>query len=390
MIRINFSELKFPDPRARECILRGGSKGGFYDFFSDNWKGTKFEKHLPEGRHFFCDTTVQKDPREYIGIVEKSDRPKFLRSCILPNEEFNYAGDFAGAVDLLPSEAIEDPDSLREKINLLKLLVQSKSIKDYIKWDGGDPENIRLAFEIEDFYTGTKSRRVGSIVEHPHDKGTYVAEVCESSVPKGDIGSINTVIADEHGDSKETGVYPAGITLQNFEEIVDCYKDIKDSGFIPEGYTFQMEFVIYGYKKFKVVQARLFRKEEERANFDFSETNYKTKTPTYSSFGITPKDGVEVDIDHINNFYGAGSSSAFYNFFRNHDSLPLVITPKEISFFASSTVSGAFLNHGPYRFLIKSDYFMGLNENSELFVDSTLPGKARFISNGINSWLVAE
>lgn len=377
MIRINFKDLKFPDPFAKECILTGGSKFGPDMYLRKKWAGTPLEKHLPEGEYYLPPEDI-KDPakvEEFVRSIPDSGKPKIVRGCVLPND--TYPGDFAGAVDLIPTKrGICTRAGIVDSIETLTEYSSSQKVKDYIVWDGSDSDPL-FSVLVEDYYKGIANF---SVIEHPSADGIYIAEA------SGELAILQGVYDNEE--------YLMGSdNPEFFTEGIKIYKLIKDSGLIPEGYSFHMEYVFDDNDNLKVVQVKLFRKKEKRGDFDIPHGLHEY-SPIYHSFGVTEKDGLKIDICDLEeapmsrNKNKKEMAYALYTPFTKR-SPDIGLIPSNMTAFIGNVNSKTFLEHGYFRYLQRAKIGQILYSGDlqlRLFRGGTR--KVQIFSNGIHSGFV--
>jgi hypothetical protein len=84
------------------------------------------------------------------------------------------------------------------------------------------------------------------------------------------------------------------------------YEKIEDSGILDPSYSYQVEF---GLRPLSFFQARPFKKLEKAADFEVPRISVDEGIPYINSslcFGITPKEGMEIQIIPVEGFYMKG------------------------------------------------------------------------------------
>ncbi len=231
---------------------------------------------------------------------------------------------------------------------------------------------------VQDYYSREGGWEECSLVEHPAESDVLILE------KRGDLACVKGIWKGGH--FIKNGLY---FHDEEYARIADLCKEIIDSGLIPEGQTFQLE---YGFDnmQLKIFQIRIFREKEERANFDIDFNRTKFLTGTYHSFGVTAKDGIEVPLVYLNkagiNKFNSEDSVAytFCSPFRRSPDLSL--SPENITAFIANSMGRNFLQHGMYRFVQKADVSLVVDEDRwNIDGDTTLNdfGTVRVYSNGI-------
>lgn len=398
MIRIDFNELNFQSQRARDLVIGEGSKP--LGYLREEWKGTSFEKYLPTASDYLPPDKVRNpdDVRNFIQSLGSSSNAKMVRLCLPPSG--SYGGDFVGCVDVLPSKPAYDKWMLEKVINHSLYEYANEHFSktgvepnDFIRWESGADFNWDVGLLVQDYY----GLSVGSLVEHPHKEDSYAIEMINM---QNTVASRSQAVLEKDSDKFVFKRCQAPALTKFFLETVDVYKAIKDSGLVPEDYTFQLEF---GKTKegIKIYQVRLFRKMQERASFETSEltdlqgtTNFKTYD--LFSYGITPKEGIEIPVTYLNdagvNALNQSENAGYiygYPYGRDiHESPPLSVRPDNVTFYHAKNDRN-FLEHGHYRFGARSDVFMVCAGGAESYPSENLHGSlpkvknVRVYSNGI-------
>ncbi len=208
-----------------------------------------------------------------------------------------HSNDYEGLVDILEThknnQHIYD---LEEAIEIIREKANSEVVVSYNAYEG-QPYDGKIGIMIQPQNEGVR----GSIAEHPHERGTYLIDLVERLIGSGET-LISRVIVTKSGiDNKHAYVREAK-NEELIREIIDLYKRIQQTNFVPQSFSFQMEYGINsGFSdKANVLfyQARPF-KRFEKADYGISGSFMP-----YECFGITPKDGVILPV--VKTFSGEG------------------------------------------------------------------------------------
>jgi len=356
--RIDLSSLRWQDSRARECILRGGSKAGTYEYLYETQPTLR--KHLPTDSHTLEHSA---DIEHFLSQVDFS-KAKAVRGC--------HPLDFVGMVDVIPTGFTEGIDGVRSDIHEILEAANSSEVRRFMEYETGKPYDGKIIVFVQD-KCGSGVR--GSIIEHPHEKGIYrIGQVTKEGLRENvsEICCSNDARMINNRDSKKDKLVfkPDDgfvvFTKDQVKRIINLYEAIKDSGLIPEGYSFQMECGI-GWTTNEVMfyQARLFKPFQERASFDVLDIyngldlSIKDKTLQYDVFGVTPEMGIELGLVELNEEslvkYSSRKEMAYgCNLSGEHKGTPLNIMPENlVAYFPDRP---EVLGHGNYRWLQKADY----------------------------------
>lgn len=392
--RINLSTLHWQDSRARDCVLRGGSKAGAYEYLYETQP--QLRKHLPKDAKYL---SPGEDVRKFLDGVNLS-MPKVIRGC--------HPLDFVGMVDVIDTEKdIFGRFGVINAIGRVREQAQNAKVKSFVEYESGEPFDGEIGIQVADYYNfqdafgNVHSCKRGSIVEHPHERGIY--RICMVSPSEGRKEYVEEEICDASGRAIRLGdtktnsetvyktdeQYPA-VSANEGKKIIALYKAIYDSGLIPPEYSFQMEYGIDNKDEIIFFQARLFRPFQERADFDLSPKQWTHTTFPWHSFGITPKGGIELvatrlEKDRVDKLSKKSTVAYSYNAINHRESTPLDVQPNNMAAFLA--FQNHVLEHGYYRWLQKALIAIsgagGVTKIHEMVSSSDKPVKIRICSNGI-------
>ena len=383
MIKTKFTDLNFQDPHAKHCLAYGGGKAGLLQFAKE--KLPKIAEHVPDG--VFINSADAHNPAKlesFLKSTESSSYPKIVRGCTSFVESFSppkqkSVSDFCGVVDVLKTLRVDDRGDYKKGLKHCadSILEEGKTeeVKSHIEWEFDIAFNGNIGLLVQDYI---ENEWRGYIVEHQSEEGVFIVEKV--------YNNNNTVVSRIINDSDKE-IQKALFYLEQ-RNLIPMYKTIKDSGLIPHDYTFQIEYCIDKELKPWILQVRLFRKKEERANFEVSPSAMNGITNPYNAFGVTPKDGLSLelcylDLENIKCFENK-KQAAYTAYLMNHESPPLNLQPKNLTGFIAQNLSNSVLGHGYTRFMMKTD--VGIVTGPCLRTSR----RVRIFSNGINGGYISE
>jgi len=256
----------------------GGKAGGI--FFLRDFGG--FEKNLLPIK-FYLDGNQGFD--EIRGSLPKHFENMIVRA--------SHPNDYWGLVDVLDTvKNVGTLDELEEKIMQIRTAANSRDVLEYNRY-----ENQSYDGKIRIFGQPQLGGSRGSMIEHPHKRGTYLIDIVSPYV--GDFSYIERVVIDEKEiniDHVHYSRLPESEDLMR--KIVNLYEDVKNTGFIPDVYSFQMEFGFPDEGAIDRVffyQARPFKKfEKSLFNLDGYDT-FDNRQISYC-LGITPQTGLVLPV----------------------------------------------------------------------------------------------
>ncbi len=262
---------------------------------------------------------------EYLRDKCPNLRPQILPSAIIkPCETFNgklppsesgkyivrgsHPLDIMHLVDVIPTYFPEKEEEITETIERIRQEAKEKAVMVYGKYE--DPSydgNVVVAVQPRlmqfsvpftedrygrlDYAPGCEVlRRRGSIVDHPDNPGNYVtSHVLDDPTFSRSGLSVQPFIAfDDQRTDPES------------KSLIRTHKEISDSGLIPPGYSFQVEFMEKNYNSGEspyICQVRVFRKKQPSDG-----TNKSSVLDFYGDgrlvFGTTPPEGVVLPVFH--------------------------------------------------------------------------------------------
>ncbi len=374
-----------------DYVTRFGGKIGGYFFLKDLGK---FEQFLPNADFL--------DWNEGFDKVQEKDRYRVSR--FLTDDKFepvivraSHPNDHEGFVDVLESVAnVRTPEELKRAVQRIRMQANRPEVFSYSAYEGRPYDGrtrIQIADQLMDDYGiyGQKPAYRGSIIEHPHQRGTYVIEV---SVPTPtSVRVLERVIVREgepvnfieDGDENPISEMRPWYT-QALQDIVSLYIQVQFSGFIPPEFSFQMEFGHTSHPKKDKAQVQFF---QARPFKKFEEPTYTIgdhEKSKYLCFGITPQEGVELpfvvarghnerDIMRRIKPYALGIEY-------NSTSQPLTFQPRNVAAYLALGTRAASLEHQHYRWIRKTEVSIldkGVTNSAKLFAK-----KIRIASDGIN------
>jgi len=386
---MSMSEPTWENGTAKEYLDElGGSKSGAYQYLCD--AHPELRKHLPTGSRYL---PPGGDVENFLKKLDMSKR-KIVRGC--------HPLDVHGMVDVIYT-AVDQRDirQVRDAIRKILDVAQDPKVHSYMEYESGKPFDGKVGILVQNYY-GTER---GSIIEHPHEKGTYRVEYVNPSITSKEI--VDTYIADETGKAfdvwvarlapKTEKLYKNRQDLEpsRMQQIIALYRNIQETGLMPSTHSFQME---YGATSNDIMfyQARLFRPYERQAEFSVK-VDLRNKDPEgltsavtpYNVFGITPEQGIEfkvVDLttDVVEEQKGNESLAYRHGAYFHHHSLGLQVQPRNMQAYMPTDES--LLEHGHFRWMQKSPLTLGgIRGDDEItrIREVTDDIRVRLCSNGV-------
>lgn len=364
---MQISQLHWQEPTAKQYLQQyNGSKSGAHFFLHDTQPS--LHPHLPTNAKYLA---PDDDVEQFVRALDYS-KPKVVRGCHLL--------DFVGIVDVIDTAKNQKGKlAVRKAIDDLIQQASGEDVKSYIEYESGLPFDGRIGILVEDYYGEER----GSVIEHPHMKGIYrvgkvtptalhdLARLTGRQVSVVGQYNVDEEVCDVSGRAIDPFRIGAGDSIafkssQSIEQneaakVIELYKRVADSGLIPEGYSFQMEYGIDKVTKQPVFyQARLFRPFIDRANYERDDVDWDfNSTRIFNAFGITQKEGIEthlayLDEEGIKHSSDKGTVAFAYSASGKNQrgSTSLDIQPKNIGVYLPYQYQ--LLEHGHYRWLQKA------------------------------------
>ena len=371
--------LSWGDNKAMESITNGGSKAGPVRHILNNFEGENLREHLPANSDYL---EPGGDINSFLKKIDFS-KPKIVRAC--------HTFDFNGMVDVIEThKKIYGLENVRQSIEQILKQADSDSVKSWMKYETGIDFDGKVGILVQD-YIGPVT---GSIIEYPHEKGTYRIFTEDTTIPPNQSIAADLVVDEnfviDESISDEIKTYRRDSnSIKNDNEfyehsldVINLYKKIRDSGLIPDSHSFQMEFGIdTKTNSVKFYQARIFRP-------------FVTKEPgntlflPYQSFGTTNGSELILPLRYLST-YAIGSHEPSAYVFQNsklgsHDHRKpsgLDVMPNNLyAYLIPGDTSGKLLDHGHFRWiqkapvvaiepsiLKKSEMLKNLKENPEAY-----------------------
>ena len=373
-MKISFDTIKpglnWQGSQAKNYIEQSGSKAGVYQYLQDT--NSKLREHLPTNTHYLA---PNEDIEKFLDKIDL-DNLKVIRAC--------HSLDFLGMVDVIPTKVrIHSRNDIRKAIHEIYKNAKSKEVKDFVNYEF-DLNKHAISFDgeigilVQDYFNcrfESGSSAIGSIIEHPHEKGIYRVSVTQDDFVE-EVVCNEEALCLKAGDPDCTEFKYAVMSPYLLKSAMLLYKQVQSSGLIPNNYSFQMEF---GYGKddvgeqINLFQARLFKPYEPKAEFE--PECYRMSLP-YGAFGITPDSGVEMKIYSLDEFTysqeemkSIAGNIAYRSCkdWGDHEELPLSIKPENIGAYLVCNTSPnsmrlpKVLQHGDYRWAQKAPITLMLN-----------------------------
>lgn len=373
------------DPK--KYIAEYGGKAGGYFYLRDLGG---FEKNLVPMLAF-----LGRDEK-FSGIADRF--PDNFNPVIVRG---SHPNDYWGLVDIIETaKGKVSKNDLKDAISWIRGMAKHPSVLSYNEYerefykdkDEWQEYDGKIGIMVQRFIDGPR----GSIVEHPHKRGAYLIDTVTAW---GGITNIDEVIVDDGRLDCSTAFSKISKDGTLMAQVVSLYKKVRETGFIPEDYSFQMEFGFDETGKIYFYQARPFKRFQE-PTFRLSS---RRGTKNYECFGITPEKGLELriiktkadpedvqNIDHpfalVLDVYGVSLSD---HYIQNPN-----FQPRNMAVFLPVGGSRPNLEHGTYRWVTKAEVSILSREATDIsvlsqeikyfFKELDTGSVIRVISDGLN------
>lgn len=349
--------------KPEEYIKRYGGKAGGY-FFLRDFGG--FERNLPE-THAYLHRN-----EDFSAIADKvpveSNFPMIARG--------SHPNDHEGLVDVLRTMShIWTRDGLKDCIEIIRKDANHPLIFGYNEYEGQAYDG-KVGILVQ---RQTPDGLKGSVVEHPHERGTLLIDYVDFNIHKDKL--LNRVVV--RGDDIDNSLEICSPNTEISRMVVDLYRRVRETGFIPDDMSFQMEFGINDIhypKREDVVlfyQARPFKRFEEPTFELWDRTEY-------GCYGITPEEGIVLPVVKINYGNDDQANEVGEPFAMIVECLtgPLRVAcqPRSMKAFLPIGLRVDYLEHNNYRWIRKADvsilspyhehWLNGLNDGDNIRIRS--------------------
>jgi len=249
-----------------QYIQKYGGKAGGYFYLRDLGG---FEKNLPPlialiGRD-------EEVPSEFNNITG----PVIARA--------SHPNDIFGLVDILLTKNVKDIQDLKKECESIRKHADHETVHSYSEYEGMKYD-AKITIMIQKFMGLGR----GSILEHPHERGTFLIDIPWIDVMNDRVCERYFIKGKECAPRGDAALHDTSTEV--LFRILDLYKRFQDTGFISEEFSAQMEFGMTR-EGIQFYQGRAFRKYEE--------PRFEVKSlldSKYCCFGSTPEQGIELPV----------------------------------------------------------------------------------------------
>ena len=340
----------------------GGKAGGF--FFLRDLGG--FEKHLPPLIAY-----LDRD-QDFSAIADKI--PECFPTVIVRG---THPNDNEGLVDILHTvPGISHKDALEAAVDEIRDRAKWLSVFNYNEYEGQEYDgNVGILIQEQ------CSKASGSIVEHPHKRGIYIIDFV-------DIATDNERVIEHYVvDQREIGKPDYSLFNINdrvLRKIIELYKKFQKSGFIPEDYSFQMEFGLKGSSLSPEKELVLFYQARPFKRFEEPPFRLK-KRRQYECYGTTPKKGIVFPVVKTSHEIGVNNVQEPFAWIiqgMTHKMSPNC-QPRNMKVFLPLGRRVNSLEHNTYRWIRKADISIVSPDISHILDEFQTGDNIRIRSNGI-------
>ena len=310
---------------------------------------------------------------------------------LLPDEISNnwilrasHPNDHEGLVDILDSPKVIEFDKPRNVVigafktnikvmrgNTVKPEVIAYNEYEGQKYDG----QIRVG--IQPLNPGNR----GSIIEHPHERGTYLIDLVTREIGLN-VDSLDRIVVAGNKIDEGNSYGDIDPRVEDLaRKIVELYKRVRETSFINQEYSFQMEFGVNrgkftGKDAVLFYQARPFLKFEE-PRFEMDENK------KYGCFGMTDEGGRILPV--VKTISGEGVNNIPQDFAWTIINMTAKMSPKtvprNIGAFIPRGLRAYSLEHNSYRWVRKAK--VSILDNFADIGGYRTGDKIRIVSNGL-------
>jgi hypothetical protein len=278
---------------------------------------------IPRGFFYSPEFLDQSQHRGRMAALAKMEKGKeyLARACLLAGTQ--HPGDLGmgTAIDMLPTVSVRCERDLIQYFEDLASIAQEgqitlgencqwrqaasyKGVKDYYRYEGGDPN--ALINKIGVLVVPMQNGYSGSMIEHPGANGVYIVEL-----DKGTVSGVKRTLIKE-SDQGVTIISGSYISDKNAQKLINSYKEVKSSTGLPPSSSMHMEFtspdLAVDESPIYIHQRKMFLHKYTNDEWQLdpiqavscsgrgTNSNNAATTEDYSSFGITKKEGIELDL----------------------------------------------------------------------------------------------
>ena len=372
-----------------DLVQRGGSKLEMTRAIID-WG---FEREIPVPRSVFKYYGQPLDA--VLKQVAPLQRPLIVRG--------SHPNDWEGFIDVIPTiKNVTTHQELEAAIKKIEDAMKQEDVKIHCQdWNQQySPEAHILIQEQIPLYF------IGSMVRHPHT-GSLLLEYRDPGYYGLTEGVGGAVAFRRFGENPiSVGEWISSMNEESLKGLCTMYEAFERSGLVSSDWTYQVEFGVTAERSIFFFQARVFKKKEPAKKFQVP-TFYGQSIPFIvssdgddSCFGITPQEGIELDvfdawpgdIERINPSF-AFKEYGLLSGRKIETSVPINRRLGQMRLFCGGDNPHNWQSHAAYRLVKRAEYAMVVGVSDQVMViNEELLSKERFqatyISNGRESVLV--
>src|SRR3989338_6428078 len=302
----------------------------------------------------------------------------------------SHPNDHEGLVDILESPTVigfNEPrnvvlDLFKTKIQWMRDESNKPEIFAFSEYEGQKYDG-KIRIGIQPLNHGQR----GSIVEYPHERDTYLIDLVTKQTGHQITDMDRIVLVGNNIDEENSFIlsYPFRIgheTEELAKKIVELYKKVRETSFINQDYSFQMEFGV-NKAEFEDKDRILFFQARPFLKFAEPPFEIKKDKKEYGCFGITKEEGVVLPV--VKTLYGEGVNNIPEYFAwtpRIMTRMDPKVMPKNIGSFIPDGIRAYSLEHNAYRWVRKAQVSI-LDQFADIEEYKT-GDRIRVISNGLN------
>lgn len=314
----------------------------------------------------------------------------------------SHPNDYHGFIDVVPTiRDINTTSDLEKAVKTIEGRMRDEDVKTHCEdWQQEFSPEVHILMQEQ-----SPSPITGGMLRHPHREGGYFIQYRDLT----DNGPCRFPCSYAMINLDCGAFYSGGMDKRSDEELrgaLEMFKKLEESGILEKEWAYQVEF---GFDPLLFFQARPFKRMQPAQDFKVPYSEKQLGIYSHCSFGITPKEGVELDflfsspdeleyspsrtnskIDSIEGKAGLIQTRKFHP--GGSSSIDLKL--KNLVCFCSPCVSYDFLFHENYRFMKKAEISMTEAHIPSLhsvhLYDLPTFKRARVYSNGFSGAIIPE
>lgn len=253
------------------------------------------------------DLPIPRSTLKYYGYGLDPVLPAFLRMKTPVIVRGSHPNDYHGFIDVVPTiKNVNTVSQLEEAVKIIEESMLRPEVKAHCEdWNQPYTPEVHLLIQEQG------SPIVGSMLRNPHDRNKLMIQYVNSDHRDPNDWArdiVSVALSLRSGEIFHSS--DLDIPDSEIKKLIEMYEKLEASGVLDNEWSQQVEF---GLCPLGFYQARPFKKFQKPADFsvwDIMQEIEKNKEVSYinsyESFGITPKEGIDMEFVGVNsiNLYG--------------------------------------------------------------------------------------